>query len=156
MIHWNALRLAVVILVGLAAGCGKEDPFAALSPEDAKLAKAQEVCPVSDKKLGDMGTPIKVQLYWGEPIIRSRAVFLCSEMCIEKILDDPDKYLAKLDKKGETVLALIAALKDEDVEVRWHAADALGGIGPAAKEAVPALIADAEGSPVWPSLRSPR
>ncbi len=119
MIHWNALRLAVVILVGLAVGCGKddhdkpeaedhsghehgedmehdegdEDPFAALSPEDAKLAKAQEVCPVSDEKLGDMGTPIKVQ-------VRDRAVFLCCEMCRKKILNDPDKYLAKLDKKG--------------------------------------------------------
>ena len=117
MIHWSALRLAVVILVGLAVGCGKndddkaddhsghehgeatehdegdEDPFAALSPEDAKLAKAQEVCPVSDEKLGGMGTPIKVQ-------VGDRAVFLCCEMCRKKILADPDKYLAKLDNKG--------------------------------------------------------
>ncbi len=37
--------------------------------------------------------------------------------------------------------ALIAALKDEDKEVRGRAANALGQIGPAAKEAVPALIA---------------
>lgn len=36
---------------------------------------------------------------------------------------------------------LIEALKDENLHVRWYAATRLGKIGPAAKEAVPALIA---------------
>ncbi len=43
----------------------------------------------------------------------------------------------------EAVPALIAALKDEDKDVRVYAASALGHIGPAAKEAVPALEAAA-------------
>ena len=43
----------------------------------------------------------------------------------------------------EAVSALIAALKDENKDVRSWAAYALGKIGPAAKEAVPALEAAA-------------
>jgi HEAT repeat protein len=39
------------------------------------------------------------------------------------------------------VPALIAALEDQDAEVRIFAAEALGEIGPEAKEAVPTLIA---------------
>ncbi len=41
----------------------------------------------------------------------------------------------------EDVSALIHKLKDKDTDVRWRAAYALGRIGPAAKEAVPVLIA---------------
>ena len=41
---------------------------------------------------------------------------------------------------SEAVPDLIAALKDEDVRVRWFAAEALGLIGPDAKAAVPALV----------------
>jgi HEAT repeat protein len=37
------------------------------------------------------------------------------------------------------VPALIEALKDKSINVRQNAAFALGGIGPAAKDAVPAL-----------------
>ena len=43
----------------------------------------------------------------------------------------------------EDVPALIHKLKDKDKEVRTNAAFALGQIGPAAKEAVPALEAAA-------------
>ena len=118
MIRWNVCRLTVVILASLAVGCGKdeenhdkpaaedhsghehgetmedkdgdEDPFADLSSEDAKLAKAQGTCPVSDEKLGDMGTPIKV-------MVGDKPVFICCEMCRKALLKDPDKFLAKLE-----------------------------------------------------------
>jgi len=46
--------------------------------------------------------------------------------------------LAKLCK--DAPLQLIAALKSENATVRWCAADALGRIGPGAKNAVPALV----------------
>ena len=45
--------------------------------------------------------------------------------------------------RSRHVPALIALLKDEDSLVRRHAAAALGWIGPAAKEAIPALEAAA-------------
>ena len=119
MIHWNALRLMILILVGLAVGCGKderdndkpavedhsghdhgdemkhesggEDAFAGLSAADAKLARAQDVCPVGDDKLGSMGTPIKV-------MVGDRPVFLCCKNCRGTLLKNPDKYIAKLGK----------------------------------------------------------
>ena len=48
---------------GNAQGTGNEkDPFADLTPEDQKLAKAQGICPVGDSKLGSMGTPIAVDV----------------------------------------------------------------------------------------------
>ena len=39
------------------------------------------------------------------------------------------------------IARLIAQLRDESLTVRGNAADALGGIGPAAKDAIPALVA---------------
>lgn len=120
MIRWNAL-LTAMIVAGLAIGCGKDedheghdrdmpaagesgepmggaehdkagdDAFAKLSAEDAKLAKAQKTCPVSGETLGSMGTPVKV-------MVGDKAVFLCCKSCRKKLLADPDKYLAKLDK----------------------------------------------------------
>ncbi len=53
---------------------------------------------------------------------------------------------------------LIVALKDKDTQVRGAAATALGQIGPAAEDAIPALVAaladDAEwhGSPNYPGI----
>ena len=46
-------------------------------------------------------------------------------------------------REYDEAVELIAALKDKDQEVRGSAASALGRIGPAAKEAVPALEAAA-------------
>jgi hypothetical protein len=66
------------------------DAFAALSEEDRAAAMAQQVCPVSDEELGSMGTPIKVT-------VNGRDVFLCCAGCKDKLLADPETYLAKLD-----------------------------------------------------------
>ncbi|MHC4955614.1 MAG: hypothetical protein ACYTGZ_17320 [Planctomycetota bacterium] len=66
-----------------------EAPEHTLSPEDAKLAEAQRLCPVSDEVLGEMGEPVKV-------MVGDRAVFICCEGCRKKLLADTDRYLAKL------------------------------------------------------------
>lgn len=63
--------------------------LAKLGPEDRALAEAQGVCPVADMKLGSMGPPQKVT-------IQDTPVFLCCEACRESLLEDPEKYLAKL------------------------------------------------------------
>ena len=64
---------------------------AELSPEDQRLVKAQDFCPVMpDKRLGVMGTPIKV-------MVKDQPVFLCCKGCRRKALADPDKTLAKVE-----------------------------------------------------------
>ena len=68
-----------------------EKTVAELSPEDLAAAEKQRICPVSGGPLGSMGKPYKVQ-------VKGRDVFLCCKGCEDKIKEDPDKYLAKLDK----------------------------------------------------------
>ena len=41
-----------------------------------------------------MGTPVKVT-------VKGRPVFICCASCKAKLLKDPDKYLAKLDKQNQ-------------------------------------------------------
>jgi len=67
--------------------------LAELSSEDRAAAVAQVICPVSGEKLGTMGAPVKVS-------VKGREVFLCCEGCRKSLLEDPDKYLAKLDGKS--------------------------------------------------------
>jgi YHS domain-containing protein len=74
------------------AGGQYAEQLAKLSPEDRALAEKQQVCPVSGEPLGAMGVPYKVE-------VKGRTVLLCCPGCEEKIKADPDKYLAKLDKK---------------------------------------------------------
>ena len=66
--------------------------LAKLSEADRAIADAQKVCPVSGEPLGSMGVPVKVT-------VKDRDVLLCCEGCRSAILDDPDKYLAKLEGK---------------------------------------------------------
>ncbi|MAC52224.1 MAG: hypothetical protein CME31_06740 [Gimesia sp.] len=66
--------------------------LAKLSTEDAASAEKQHVCPVSGKMLGVMGPPQKVDAN-GQP------VWICCDGCRDKLLSDPDVYLAKLKKE---------------------------------------------------------
>lgn len=59
-----------------------------LSPEDAASVEKQHFCPVSGKMLGSMGAPIKVE-------VKGKSVWICCEGCKQKVLDNPDEYLAK-------------------------------------------------------------
>jgi len=63
-----------------------------LSEEDRKLAEAQEICPVTEVRLGSMGmgTPLKLE-------IEGRTVFICCEGCRDGWVNDPDKYFKILD-----------------------------------------------------------
>ncbi|EGF24912.1 MULTISPECIES: hypothetical protein [Rhodopirellula] len=62
-----------------------------LSPEDYKSAMAQHMCPVSGEMLGTMGAPEKVD-------VDGKSVWICCDGCKDKLLADPDKYLAKLNQ----------------------------------------------------------
>lgn len=79
-----------------AATAAEPDPkivaaLASLSVEDRALAEKQKVCPVSGEPLGMMGAPKKLD-------VKGQAVFICCEGCEEKLLANPDEYLAKLNK----------------------------------------------------------
>lgn len=63
--------------------------LAKLSPEDAASAEKQHVCPVSGKMLGAMGAPLKID-------VNGQSVWICCDSCKDTLLEDPDKYLAKL------------------------------------------------------------
>lgn len=67
------------------------EALANLSAEDRALAEKQKVCPVSGEPLGAMGTPKKIE-------VKGQSVFICCEGCEEKLLANPDEYLAKLNK----------------------------------------------------------
>ena len=60
-----------------------------LSPEDRALAERQRICPVAEYRLGSMGAPRRVD-------VQGTPVFICCERCRERLLAEPDKYLAKL------------------------------------------------------------
>jgi hypothetical protein len=96
------------------AGSPKEKPGsdaavkaarAKLSAEDQEWVEAQDLCPVSGKRLGSMGTPVQVT-------IKDQPVFLCCESCRDKALADPDKTLAKVEEL--TVQTSRAKLSPED------------------------------------------
>lgn len=63
--------------------------LAKLSPEDAASAEKQHFCPVSDSMLGTMGAPIKMD-------VKGHQVWICCNGCKDALLENPDKYLAKL------------------------------------------------------------
>jgi Cu(I)/Ag(I) efflux system membrane fusion protein len=66
--------------------------LAKLSPDDAASAEKQHVCPVTDKMLGTMGAPQKVD-------VDGTTVWICCAGCREELLSNKDTYLAKLKKE---------------------------------------------------------
>lgn len=66
--------------------------IAKLPVAEQKAALEQEICPVSDKKLGSMGTPIKVA-------VDSQDVFVCCDVCVGMLEENPGEYLAKRKKE---------------------------------------------------------
>lgn len=67
------------------------EALASFSAEDRASAMKQHFCPVSGEMLGTMGAPEKVD-------VGGQAVWICCDGCKDKLLADPDKYLAKLSK----------------------------------------------------------
>ena len=74
-----------------AMAAGTAEDLQVLSAEDRVAAKKQRICPVTGALLGSMGEPYKLE-------VKNRTVFLCCEGCKGLILQDPDKYLAKLER----------------------------------------------------------
>lgn len=87
-----SLAVLIVTVPFFLTGCGnntKESPSTAQAPSDADLIKAQRECPLTGKKLGSMGKPVKV-------MVKSEPVFLCCDSCKDEALAKADKTLAKV------------------------------------------------------------
>ncbi len=67
------------------------EALADLPEEDRKSAMEQHFCLVSGEMLGVMGAPEKID-------VNGQMVWICCDGCKDKLLADPDKYLAKLNK----------------------------------------------------------
>ena len=66
-----------------------QEALSKLRPEDRRYAEQQGYCPISDKALGTMGLPIKLN-------IKGERVFLCCESCRKKAEENPDTTLKAL------------------------------------------------------------
>jgi hypothetical protein len=74
-----------------------------LAPDDRRLARAQEYCPVrQNNRLGLMGAPVKIT-------IKGQAVFLCCKGCVDEAREHPDQTLANLEKLKSKVKGSPAA-----------------------------------------------
>ncbi|HVS36146.1 MAG TPA: efflux RND transporter periplasmic adaptor subunit [Gemmataceae bacterium] len=65
-----------------------------LSAEDRRLAQSQRLCPITGKRLGSMGVPVKV-------VLKGRTVFLCCSGCPSQARDDEQGTLDKIDRRKE-------------------------------------------------------
>ena len=83
-----------------------------LSDADRMLAESQRICPVTKLPLGSMGTPPKVDVN-GQPI------FICCMGCKDRLLNDPQKYLAKLAGGTPAESSQTDTPQTELPELRW-------------------------------------
>ena len=68
-----------------------ESALANLSKSDRAYAKQQVYCPVTEMRLGSMGTPVKMQ-------IKGEDVFICCEGCRNAMENEPEKYLQMIEQ----------------------------------------------------------
>lgn len=67
--------------------------LAKLNPKDREAAKQQRICPVAEMPLGSMGQPLKVD-------VQGTFVFICCEGCRSSLLEEPGKYLSRLNGRS--------------------------------------------------------
>ena len=67
------------------------ETLASFSEEDKASAMKQHFCPVSGEMLGVMGKPEKME-------VEGQTVWICCDGCKDKLLADPEKYIAKISK----------------------------------------------------------
>jgi YHS domain-containing protein len=88
-------------LANLTSGNGLDDEeeraitaaLSKLTPADRAIVESQRICPVADYRLGSMGTPKKVD-------VNGTPVFICCDGCRTSLLEEPEKYLAKIASAG--------------------------------------------------------
>lgn len=85
--------VALVVAVGIAfvVGCGSKQESAAGTPAPSdEGALVQTTCPV-------MGGKIDKDLYVD---VEGKRIYACCAGCLDKIREEPDKYIKKLEDQG--------------------------------------------------------
>ena len=76
--------------VGYEATIAGNRPVAQNLPRIAAVQyDGQKTCPVTDEKLGKMGTPVPVT-------IKGYTMYVCCPGCMKTVQGDPDQYIAKV------------------------------------------------------------
>ena len=70
----------------------RKTPKTSLSREDQILVDKQRICPVTELALDSMGGPVTV-------IVSGKKVFVCCAGCTQRLKDEPEKYLARLENR---------------------------------------------------------
>lgn len=83
------LGLAALVVAGC-GGNGVKDAAAQTSVAEETVTTAQTVCPV-------MGGPINKELYAD---VMGKRVYVCCAGCLEKIKQEPEMYIKKLEDSG--------------------------------------------------------
>ncbi|MEW6429808.1 MAG: hypothetical protein AB1568_17445 [Thermodesulfobacteriota bacterium] len=92
------LLIAVIVaataaLLHLAGPSSRQEAAAAAPPAAKTTARPQTVCPV-------MGGKIDENLYVD---VKGKRIYLCCMACEDAIKVEPDKYIEKIEKRGEKV-----------------------------------------------------
>jgi hypothetical protein len=62
---------------------------AKLNADERRLVDEQDICPISNERLGSMGVPVKVR-------VQDETVFLCCKSCQKSALEKSDETLVKV------------------------------------------------------------
>ncbi len=84
-----------------------------LSADDRKLAELQKDCPITDKPLGWMGAPPKLD-------VNGQAVFVCCPACTPAVQKEPEKALAKIREQRSESRGQKSEVGGQKSEKRQH------------------------------------
>lgn len=90
-------NFAVIFLGAHLLLAGGLQPEASINQEAQGAARTQRACPVMGGEIG----PIDKALYVD---VKGKRIYICCAACENAILADPDTYIEKIEKRGETVV----------------------------------------------------
>ncbi len=94
----NKILTSALVIIGLVSlpALANEGSHKKHGHKDGHEAKMQKTCPV-------MGGKINKDLYVDA---KGKRIYVCCKGCISKVKAEPEKYIEKLEKKGENVAKL--------------------------------------------------
>jgi YHS domain-containing protein len=98
--------LLSAVAIGQSAEKSKDDSMKTAT--NAKHLKPQTACPV-------MGEPIDKNLYVD---YNGKRIYVCCANCIDKVKKNPEKYIKKLEKMGQSVESIGDGTKKENKDAK--------------------------------------
>lgn len=85
-----------LLTAGLLLAEEGQQPTTPASPDAVTAARPQTVCPVMGGQIGPLDKALYVD-------VKGKRIYICCAACESAILADPDMYIKKIEKRGETV-----------------------------------------------------